>query len=620
MTQAARGLVAIAFLLPAVPARPQVSTDPSLVFHKIEAMVPMRDGVRLQTEVYVPKEAKEKLPILFMRTPYGFSPDAKGYSEWLSRPWLLDLLRDGYVLALQNVRGRFKSEGAYVMELPPRDRADPKSVDEGTDAYDTVDWLLAHAPSNGRVGMLGVSNPGRLVALAMLEPHPAVKAYSPQATPADNFLGDDFFHWGAFRLPIFGFVHAMETSKGFDEFEFDRLDLYEWFLRLGSLANVNARHLHGKRPTWNDFVAHPTYDAYWKRHSLPGYFTSVPAPTLNVGGAYDQEDRRGPVVLYQALEKHDAKGQNFLVVGPWAHRTWRFFEGDRLGRIDFGAPTARWFREEVQAPFFACHLKDRCGPPLPEALVFQTGSNVWQRLDSWPLREAKERSLYLQAGGRLSFEPQAKDGDGEADAFVSDPRSPVPYQQRPVLAPNLDEEAAGQAWATWMVADQRFADGRPDVLSWSTEPLAEDVALSGQITARLFVSTTGTDADFVVKLIDVQPEKVAKDPGLGGYQLMVAGEILRGRFRRSFERPEPFTPGKVEELQVDLLTRNHLFQKGHRIMVQVQSTWFPLYDRNPQTFVRSIFEAREADFQAQTHRIHRSKRYPSRVVLATVKR
>ena len=611
-----RALLAAAVLLP-LTAAAQVATDPSIVYDRIQAMVPMRDGVRLETDIYVPKAAREKLPILFMRTPYGFSPDAKGFSLWLTRPWLVPTLRDGYVLALQNVRGRFGSEGVFSLAPAPRDRSDPKATDESTDAWDTVDWLLASVPSNnGRVGMLGVSNPGGLVAFAMLEPHPAVRAYSPQAVPADNFIGDDAFHQGAFRLmPMAQFIPEMEAGKTFADPPFDRVDLYDWFLSQGPVANLEARLFRGRFPTWKEFIAHPRYDDFWKRRSLPALVGKVPAPVLNVGGAYDQEDRRGPVALYEALERADPANRSVLVVGPWAHRTWRMAEGDRLGRISFGSPTARWFREEVQAPFFACALKDRCGPPLPEALVFQTGTNVWQRLDAWPPRGTKERSVWLAPGGRLALDgPPREEGE---DAWVSDPAHPVPYQATPIVSPHVGQDAWDETWATWMVADQRFLAGRPDVLSWVSEPLAEDVAVAGPIAAHLFVSTTGSDADFAAKLIDVYPEKVDGDPTLGGYQLMVAAEILRGRFRRGFEKPEPFTPGEVEAVSVDLLTRSHVFAKGHRIMVQVQSTWFPLYDRNPQTFVPSIFEAREGDYRAQTHRVLRSRRHPSRVTFAT---
>jgi putative CocE/NonD family hydrolase len=607
-------LVAVVLLLATAPEPP---LDLALSWERSETMVPMRDGVRLRTTVYTPRKvspAGEKFPILFMRTPYGIDPDKAGWSFWLTAPWLRPMLDDGYVLVIQSVRGRFGSEGKYVMESVPRDRSDPRSVDEGTDAFDTVEWLVGNVPSNGRVGMLGVSIPGRLVAMAMLEHHPAVKAYSPQATPADNFLGDDLFHQGAFRIAsMFDFVYSMENGPEYAEFPFDRLDLFDWFLGLGPLANVDARHFHGRFPMWNEIVAHPTYDAYWKRRSLPRVLTHAPAPTLHVGGAFDQEDRRGPVALYEAMERNDAEGWNFLVQGPWAHRTWRLADGDKLGRIEFGSATGKFFREEIQAPFFACHLKGRCGAPVPEALVFQTGSNTWQRLPAWPPKGAKERSVYLGEGGRLSFDPPAPGVREVVRSWTSDPASPVPYQVRPVPAPNLDGKGASVAWPVWMVADQRFVTDRPDVVSWQTAPLAEDVVLSGSIAAHLFVSTTGTDADFVAKLVDVQPEKVEGDRSLGGAQIMVAAEILRGRFRKGFERPWPFTPGKVEEVTIDLLTRNHVFRKGHRILVQVQSTWFPLYDLNPQTFVPSVFQAKESDFRARTHRIHASSRHPSRV-------
>jgi putative CocE/NonD family hydrolase len=577
-------------------------------------MVRMRDGVRLQTEVYVPRGAREKLPILLIRTPYGFRPDAKGYSGFLTGPWLLPLLRDGYVLAVQSIRGRFRSEGTYAYgNDAPRDRRDPRSTDEATDAWDTVDWLLAHVPSSGRVGLLGVSTPGRLAAMAMLEPHPAVKAYSPQATPADNFLGDDDFHQGAFRAgAMIGFVHAMESGKEFAELKPDRYDEWEWLLALGPLSQVDERYFHGKKPTWNDFKAHPTYDDYWKRRALPRLLSRPPAQVLHVGGWFDQEDLRGPQALFQAMEPGDERGWNRLVMGPWAHRTWREDEGDRLGPIPFGSATARFFREEVQAPFFACALKDRCDPPLPKALIFQTGSNVWQRLDAWPPKGTVERSLWLGAGGRLSTTPPAPVegvlGCDESDGWRADPASPVPYLPRPITH---------DGWATWLVADQRFAHGRPDVLSWVSEPLSEELTIAGAVSARLFVSTTGRDLDVVVKLIDVLPEQPPVGPGLAGYQLMVAGEILRGRYRHGFERAEPFTPSRVEAVTVDLNTRSHVFKKGHRVMVQVQASWFPLYDRNPQGWVPDLFQAQPWDFQLQTHWVHRSAEHPSRITFAS---
>lgn len=609
-----RSLAAAALLAPALAAG-QAATDPSLVYDRIEAMVRMRDGVRLQTEVYVPRGAKEKLPILLLRTPYGFKPDAKGYTGFLTGPWLQPMLRDGYLLAVQSVRGRFRSEGDYAYAHDaPRAKGDGRATDEATDAWDTVDWLLAHVPSNGRVGMLGVSTPGRLTAMAMLEPHPAVRAYSPQATPADNFLGDDDFHLGAFRAgAMIEFIHVMESGREFTDFVRDRRDDFEWYLALGPLASVDARHFHGKKVSWNEFQAHPTYDEYWKRRALPRLLSAPPAPVLHVGGWFDQEDLRGPQALFQAMERGDRQGWNHLVMGPWAHRTWREDEGDRLGAIPFGSATARFFREDVQAPFFACALKDRCDVRLPKALVFQTGSNVWQRLDAWPPRGTVERSLWLGPGGRLTSSPPAAAPGGSAapeaaDAWRADPATPVPFAPRPITH---------EGWATWLVADQRFAHARPDVLTWTSEPLAEDLVISGPLAAHLFVSTTGADLDVVAKVVDVLPEGGGADAALAGYQLMVAGEIMRGRYRHGFERAEPFTPGRVEEVTVDLNTRNHVFQKGHRIMVQVQASWFPLYDRNPQTWVESLFQARAEDFQPQVHRVHRSAAWPSRITFAS---
>lgn len=600
-------LAAALVLLGPGRAAAQAATDPSLAYDRLDALVRMRDGVRLQTEVYLPKGVKERLPILLIRTPYGFKPDAKGYTAFLSGPWLQPLLRDGYVLAVQSIRGRFRSEGAYAYgDDAPRDRKDARGTDEATDAWDTVEWLLGHVPSNGRVGMLGVSTPGRLTAMAMLEPHPAVRAYSPQATPADNFLGDDDFHLGAFRAgQMIEFVHVMESGKEFAEFPRDRLDDFEWYLDLGPLSRVDERFFQGRKATWNDFKAHPTYDAYWQRRALPRLLSAPPAPVLHVGGWFDQEDLRGPQALFQAMERSDPRGWNHLVLGPWAHRTWREDDGDRLGRIAFGAPTARFFREEVQAPFFACALKDRCQDPLPKALVFQTGSNTWQRLDAWPPRGTVERSLWLQPGGRLALTPPPPAVGADDDAWTADPAAPVPFAPRPITR---------DGWSTWLVADQRFAHGRPDVRAWTSEPLAEEVTIAGALAAHLFISTTGQDLDLVVKLIDVQPEQPAGD--LAGYQLMVAGEILRGRYRRSFERPVPFVPGEVEEVTVDLNTRSHVFKKGHRIMVQVQSSWFPLYDRNPQTWVPDLFQARAEDFRPQVQRVHRSAARPSRITFA----
>jgi putative CocE/NonD family hydrolase len=597
-------LTATAAVLP----QQKKSADPLQAFTQRDVMVPMRDGVRLHTLVYVPKESKGPLPFVMVRTPYGI--DGRARREFTN--YLADLVKEGYIFVYQDIRGRYKSEGQFVMSRAPRDPKDAKAIDEGTDAYDTIEWLLKNVPGhNGRVGMLGISYPGWLTVMAMLDPHPALKAVSPQAPPADMFLGDDFHHNGAFRLSYgFEYVAMMETSKVNFSFKFDRHDTYEWYLRLGPLANVNARYFHGKMPTWNDFVAHPNYDAFWKKQASAPYLKRVTVPTLHVAGWWDQEDFYGPLKTYELLEKHDTKNQNFLVVGPWNHGGWSAGDGSKLGRIAFDGATGKYFREKVQAPWFAHHLKDRGTLEQPEALLFQTGSNRWVSHDRWPPRNATDRKLYFHPEGRLAFTPPPPGPGRKFDSYISDPARPVPYRPRPVTP-----TYPGPEWRVWMVEDQRFVHQRPDVLSWETEPLKEDLVVAGALTAKLFASTTGTDSDWVVRVIDVYPESYPKDPSLGGYQLMVAGEVLRGRFRKSFDKPEPVEPKQVTEYTIDLHWNHHCFRKGHKIMVQVQSSWFPLIDRNPQKYVPNIFEARESDFQPARQRVFRSPRLPSHVVV-----
>ncbi|MCI0704187.1 MAG: CocE/NonD family hydrolase [Planctomycetia bacterium] len=575
-------------------------------FDSIETMVAMRDGVKLFTAVHIPTVVKEPLPIIFLRTPYGID----GRGDRLLKDYFKELAQDGYIFVLQDIRGRFKSEGKFVMLRPARDPKDPKAVDEASDTHDTIEWLLKNVKNNnGRVGMLGVSYPGWLTAVAMLDPHPALKAVSPQASPADMFLGDDFHHNGAFRLSYgFEYVAMMETDKSNFSFKFDTFDTYEWYLKLGALSNVNRKYLKNKLPTWNDFVAHPNYDAYWKTQSLEPRLTRVTVPTLNVAGWYDQEDFRGPLRIYELLEKHDKKNQNFLVVGPWNHGGWASGKADKLGRIPFDSDTGTYFREEVQAPFFARHLKDR-GKDTPEARMFQTGANKWVTYDAFPPKNATASKLYFHPKGNLSFDPP-KETNTDADEYISDPANPVPYRPRPVRP-----TYPGPEWPTWMVQDQRFTHGRPDVLTYETEPLSEDVVIAGSMKAKLFASTTGTDCDWIVRLIDVYPEDYKKTPELGGYQLLIAGEPMRARFRKSFEKPEPVKPGSVEEYTIDLNWGHHRFRKGHKIMVQVSSTWFPVIDRNPQKFVPNIFEAEDADFQKATQSVYRSPKFPSHLVL-----
>jgi putative CocE/NonD family hydrolase len=450
--------------------------------------------------------------------------------------------------------------------------------------------------------------------MAMLDPHPAVRAVSPQASPADMYLGDDFHHNGAFRLS-YGFEYAamMETSKENAAFRFDAFDTYEWYLRLGPLSTVNEKYLLGKIPTWNDYVAHPNYDDFWQKQAMAPYLVRVTVPALHVAGWWDQEDFYGPQKVYETLEPHDGRKMSFFVAGPWSHGGWMRTDGSALGRIKFGENTSKYFRAKIQAPFFAYFLKDKGRWDVTEAITFETGANTWQIYDEWPPRQLTEdRGLYFGEGGRLSFDPPAP-GDAEAfDSYVSDPARPVPYRPRPI---EETYDPRGSGWRTWLVGDQRFADMRPDVLSWATEPLTEDLTVTGRIAVRLFASTSGTDGDWIVKLIDVYPEDYPAEPTMGGYQLMIANEVFRGRFRTSFERPEPLVPDRITDFAIDLHAADHRFLKGHRIMVQVQSTWFPLIDRNPQTFVENIFLAKPEDYRPAVERVFRSKDHPSHIVL-----
>jgi uncharacterized protein len=609
----------------ALPAQ-QPAVDNRERYVKTNAMIPMRDGVRMNSDIYAPKDQSGPLPFLMVRTPYGIDR-----AEGALNTGYKELADEGYIFVFQDIRGRYKSEGQFVMQRParsPEERKDPRAIDEATDAFDTIEWLLKNVPNNnGRVGMFGVSYPGWTTAMALTDPHPALRAASPQASPSDMWLGDDFHHNGAFRLS-YGFEYAamMETSKENEQFTFDTYDTYQWYLQLGSLANVNTKVLKGKIPTWNDFVAHPNYDDFWQRQTLIPSLTQVTVPTLNVAGWWDQEDFYGPVSIYQRLERFDNANKNFLVVGPWNHGGWNAREGQKLGNIDFGSPTSKYFRDSIQAPFFAFYLKDRGNLKQPEAITFEAGANKWRTWDVWPpKRDVTARQIYFRENGKLSFEqPKAADcglrttdrkGEGCYDQYVADPAHPVPYRQRPIQ-PTYDPRGSG--WSTWLTEDQRFVHNRPDVLSWQTDPLTEDVAIAGDVIADLQAATTGTDADWIVKLIDVYPESVPNDVKMSGYQFMVSNEVFRGRFRKGYERPLAITPNEVTEFKYSLHGQSYRFLKGHRIMVQVQNSWFPLIDRNPQTFVPNIFAAKESDFRAATVKVYRGPGRASHLVLPVV--
>jgi putative CocE/NonD family hydrolase len=601
---------AAASTYPPVEAANQAASEVQTAFEKREAMIPMRDGVHLRTLIFAPKDRAEALPIMLSRTPYGIGQPT---SDAINRRYR-ELIADGYIFVSQDIRGRFGSEGQFAMNRPLRDKNDPKSVDESSDTYDTIDWLLKNVPkNNGRVGIIGVSYGGWLAAVATVDAHPALKASSPQAPMTDTWLGDDFFHNGAFR-ETYGYEYAqsLELSKESTDVSLNKPDAFDWYLGLGSLSRINETYLHNKVPTWNAFVAHPNYDDYWKARAAQRYFTKTSVPTLVVGGWWDQEDFYGALTTYDALEKFDKKNRNFVVLGPWNHGGWNG-PGKTLGAVNFGSETGSYFRKEIQAPWFAYFLKDKGKLATAEAITFQTGSNKWTTSDAWPPKEAIARNLFLNSGHKLSFEKPREHKELKFESYVSDPANPVPYRQRPIQT----TYGEGSGWYTWLVADQRFLKDRTDVVSWQTEILDTDLTITGDIIAHLFAATSGSDSDWVVKLIDVYPDDFA-DKKMAGYQLMIADEIFRGRFRESFEKPAPISTS-INEYVIDLHGNNHCFQKGHRVMVQVQSTWFPLYDRNPQKFVENIFNAEPADYQVATQRVYESARYPSHVTLPVMK-
>ena len=614
MRLAKRG-VAIGLLLVAAASASPAQSGPGRLsdqFDRRDVRIPMRDGVELFTAIFTPRAAAESLPFILLRTPYGVSDGE------LRLGGVRELVRDGYIFVFQDIRGRYGSQGTFVMNRPPCAVRGPGCIDEATDTWDTIDWLLRNvAGHNGRVGQLGISYPGFLTNATAFEPHPALKALSPQATMGDTWMGDDFFHQGAFRLS-YGLEYAwgMEASSdGSVSPAPGRYDTYDWYRSFPTLSALAAAVGAHAWPTWRLFVEHPAYDAEWRRRAVPQRLRHPPVPTLTVGGWWDQEDIYGPPHTYAAMEAGDSAGRNFLVMGPWYHGQWAREAGDSLGNIRFGSATGDHYRRMIEAPWFAYWLKGRGDGRFPEATVFDAGTREWRTFDAWPPRRAMKRRLYFQAGGRLSFEPP-RDSAG-SDRYVSDPAHPVPYRPRPI---EWTYDPRGSRWRQWMTEDQRFVEGRPDVLAWQTEPLAEDVTLAGSVVATLFASTTGTDADWVVKLIDVYPDSVADRPGLGGYQLMVVGEIMRGRYYRGWDAPSPIPASRVTPFTVDLHQQAYTFRRGHRIMVQVQSTWFPLHDRNPQTFVRNIFLAGAGDYRAQTHRIHRTARFPSHVAIDVLER
>jgi len=576
-------------------------------YTRTEAMIPMRDGVKLHTVIVAPRGTTGSLGILMDRTPYGADGAAAGAAR---NAGYLGL--SGLIIVAQDIRGRFTSEGTFAMNRPPHSGS--QGTDESTDTYDTIDWLVKNVPgNNGRVGVFGISYPGWLTAVAGIGAHPALKAISPQAPMGDAWMGDDFFHQGAFRQS-YGLEYSwmMEASPDLSVTPSPaRFDTYEWYRSFPTLGALAAAVGAEQWPTWRHFAEHPAYDSVWRARSLPRYFTHTTVPTLTVGGWWDQEDEYGPLASYAALERTDTAGVNFLVMGPWYHGQWFADSATALGNIRFGRPTGVDFRA-LQTRWFAYWLKGEGDGKFPEATVFDAGTNEWRSFDRWPPAAAQTKHLFFRENGGLSFDPPtAATG---ADQYVSDPAHPVPYRPRPVER----TYSPPSRWRRWETEDQRFVDGRPDVLTWQTAPLTADVTVAGNVVAHLFAATTGSDADWVVKLIDVYPDTIPDRPGMGGYELMVTGDVMRGRYRNSWEHPQPIPANQVTPFTVDLHQQAYTFRKGHRIMVQVQSTWFPLYDRNPQTFVPNIFRATAADYRAATHRVYRTARYPSNVTIDVV--
>jgi putative CocE/NonD family hydrolase len=588
-------------------------------YTKYEHRIPMRDGKRLFTAVYVPKDDSQRCPILLTRTPYGVRP--YGVDQYKSDLGPSPLFGEqGYIFVYQDVRGRWMSEGEYVNMRPYRpSKSGPNDVDETSDTWDTIDWLVKNVPNhNGAVGMWGISYPGFYTAAGMIDAHPALKAVSPQAPIADWFVGDDWHHNGALMLPhvfnfmaVFGHPRPEPIKKSTPAFDHGTPDGYQFFLDMGPLANANAKYFKNDVPFWNEVMRHGVYDDFWKARNLRPHLKDIRPAVMTVGGWFDAENLFGALEVYKNVEANSPATSNVLVMGPWVHGGWSRSDGQSLGPVPFNAKTSEFFRESIELPFFEFHLKGKGELKQPEAWAFQTGTNQWRQFDAWPPKQARPKSLYLRAGGRLALEPAGKSGsEAPYDEYVSDPAKPVPF---------LNKIAVGMS-PEYMVEDQRFAARRPDVIVYQTEALESDLAIAGPIEVDLRVSTSGTDSDWVVKLIDVYPDDYPDpDPNpaevrMGGYQQLVRGDVMRGKFRNGFEKPEPFEPGKPTPVRFTLQDVCHTFRTGHRVMVQVQSTWFPLVDRNPQRFI-NIYAARPSDFQKSTERVYHSADLASRLTV-----
>jgi len=599
------GNFTLIFLLSSVYALAQVKG-----YARIDTLIAMRDGVRLYTEIYIPENQKEKLPIILTRTPYGVRTGNFSYGDYRLNDAYKVLAEDKYIFVFQDMRGKYRSEGSYALLRPI---SDASKTNESSDAFDTIEWLIKNIPTNGKVGMTGNSYNSWLAAMALINPHPALAAVNLQGTPADLYAGDDFYHHGAFRLsPSFGFAVIEKDMRGF---KFENDNAYQWFLNQGCLARINSKDvLNQANPFWNDFVNHLDYDEFWQRRSITNYLKHTSVPTLNVVGWWDDQDFYGSLKIYEQLEMDDSLNLNCLVAGPWYHAGWEDRD-DYYKQIDLGGSVSTYYLSEIQAPWFKYHLKGEGHFNLPEARVYKTGKNIWENFQHWPPTEKTNPvRWYLDKNAELSVnKPTANDG---YSSYVSDPKNPVPYMEGTIpgfwQGGSLGWKADNQA---------RFTD-RKDVLTWVSEPLSSDLDISGNIKVKLFAATTGTDCDWVVKLIDVYPddydqavEKTKFD--MDGFQMLLADEVIRAKYRHSLEKPEPVKPDQVTEYNLDLLSKSHSFKKGHRIMIHVQSSWFPLIDMNPQVFV-DIDKANPEDYKKATQKIYHSKVNPSYLELPVV--
>jgi putative CocE/NonD family hydrolase len=586
-----------------------------LHYTKHEFMIPMRDGIKLMTSVFVPNDTTRTYPMLMKRTPYNVAP--YGIDKYPAKLGPSEhFVKAGYIFINQDVRGRFASEGEFIQVTPHIvNKTKPTDVDESSDTYDTIEWLLKNVPNhNGRVGMYGISYPGFYAAAGMIDAHPALKAVSPQA-PVGDWYFDDFLHHGSFFLAhAFKWLsanateRAMPTTEPAKPYVYPMSDGYKMFLEAGSVENIDKLYLKGTIPFWQDMMQHPNRDEFWQKRALIPHLKNVAPAVMTVTGWYDAEDLYGSFKTYQSIEKQNPNVTSVLVVGPWHHGGWSSVDGDKLGNVSFGSKTAAFYRAEIELPFFEKYLKDEKVAAPAEATVFETGSNVWRTFDHWPPKNIESKQLFLNEKGGLSYSQptQTETSDG-FDEFVSDPNKPVPYSE--TVTPRMTIE--------YMVDDQRFASRRPDVLTYQTAAFTEDTVVAGPIAADLWVSTTGTDADWIVKLIDVRPDGPDTIP-LAGYQMLLRSEVIRGRFRNDYAKPEASTPGQPTQVRLELLDVLHRFQKGHRLMVQIQSTWFPLVDRNPQTFVPNIYFAKSEDFQKATHRVFRSAEHSTSLTFGVV--